>query len=51
MAGTYKLEQRSKMRFARHGHSCCSFGENFVVVTGSRKDQDGASKSTEIYNV
>jgi hypothetical protein len=47
---TFKLEARQKMSFARHGHSCCSLGENFIVVTGSRKDIDGASKQTELYN-
>jgi len=39
------------MSFARHGHSCCSIGENHVVVTGSRKDIDGACTQTEMYNV
>lgn len=38
------------MSFARHGHACCTIGENFIVVTGSRKDIDNASKQTEIYN-
>lgn len=50
MAGSYKLESRAKMQFARHGHSCCSIGENHIVVTGSRKDIDGACKKTELYN-
>ena len=49
-AGQYKLEARAKMQYARHGHSCCSLGENFVIVTGSRKDIDGACKQTELYN-
>ena len=48
--GNYKLELKSKMSYARHGHACCSMGEDFVVVTGSRKDIDNASKQTEIYN-
>ncbi len=48
---TYQLEQKAKMNYARHGHSVCSFGENWVVVTGSRKDIDGACKQTEMYNV
>jgi len=38
------------MIYARHGHSCCSLGENHVVVTGSRKDIDNACKQTEVYN-
>lgn len=48
--GKYVLEARDKMKYARHGHSCCSFGENFIVVTGSRKDIDRAPYRTEIYN-
>ncbi len=46
----FKFEQKARMSFARHGHACCSIGENFIVVTGSRKDIDNASKQTEIYN-
>ena len=38
------------MKFPRHGHSCCSLGENFIVVTGSRKDHDKAPVRTEVYN-
>lgn len=38
------------MTYARHGHSCCSLGENYVIVTGSRKDIDSACKQTELYN-
>lgn len=40
--GNYVLEAKAKMKYPRHGHSCCSFGENFIVVTGSRKDIDRA---------
>ena len=40
----YKFEQKARMSFARHGHACCSIGENFIVVTGSRKDIDVASR-------
>lgn len=46
----YVLEAREKMKFARHGHSCCSLGEKFIVVTGSRKDTDRAPYRTELYN-
>jgi len=38
------------MTYARHGHACCSLGENFIIVTGSRKDIDNACKQTELYN-
>jgi choline dehydrogenase-like flavoprotein len=46
----WRMEQRAKMQYARHGHSCCALGENLIFVTGSRKDIDGASKQTEMYN-
>ena len=46
----FQLKQCAKMTYARHGHSCCSLGENHVVVTGSRKDIDNACKQTELYN-
>ncbi len=38
------------MKYARHGHSCCSFGENLIVVTGSRKETEKAPCKTELYN-
>jgi hypothetical protein len=47
---TYSLDPRERMKYARHGHSCCSFGEELIVVTGSRKDIDKAPSRTEIYN-
>jgi hypothetical protein len=48
--GAYMLEAKSKMKYARHGHSCCGLQENFIVVTGSRKDIDKAHFRTELYN-
>ena len=38
------------MKYARHGHSCASLGEIFVVVTGSRKDVNNAQSRCEIFN-
>jgi hypothetical protein len=38
------------MKYPRHGHSCCSLGENFIVVTGSRKDVQKANVRTEVFN-
>lgn len=38
------------MKYARHGHSCCSIGENYIVVTGSRKDVAKAQFKTEVFN-
>lgn len=43
--------QKAKMKYARHGHSCCSLGEYFVIATGSRKDVDRAPFRTEVYDV
>ena len=48
--GMYNLAKRKPMKYARHGHAACSFGKNFIIVTGSRKDQDGADKATEMYD-
>lgn len=46
----YYLEQRKKMKFPRHGHSCCTMGESHIFVTGSRKDVDKASSRCEVYD-
>ena len=48
--GAYAFEQKQRMKYPRHGHSCCSVGENLIVVTGSRKDIDKAQFRTELYN-
>jgi N-acetylneuraminic acid mutarotase len=48
--GSYDVLPLENMKYARHGHSCCSLGENYIVVTGSRKDIDRAPHRTEIYN-
>jgi hypothetical protein len=48
--GSFDIIPLENMKFARHGHSCCSLGENYIVVTGSRKDVDRAPWRTEIYN-
>ena len=39
------------MQYPRHGHSCCALGENYIVVTGSRKDISKAPFKTEIYSI
>lgn len=49
-SGNYTLEPKQRMKYARHGHSCCSFGENLIVVTGSRKEVERAPHRTELYN-
>jgi hypothetical protein len=36
------------MRYPRHGHSACSVGDKYIVVTGSRVDKAG--NTCELYN-
>lgn len=50
VGGHYNLQKKKPMKFARHGHAACSFGKNFLIVTGSRKDHDGADQAVEIYD-
>eukprot|EP00347_Sterkiella_histriomuscorum_P011771 403371155 len=47
---SYALQQKQKMKYPRHGHSCCTLGETFIFVTGSRKDTDKAPNKTEMYD-
>ena len=48
---SWEVLNRDKMKHARHGHSACSLGEKFIVVTGSRKENDSAHMKCEQYNV
>ena len=41
---------RANMSVPRHGHSACSFANNFIVVTGTRKEVDGSARKCEVYN-
>lgn len=47
----YMMLPRDKMKYPRHGHSACSLGEKFIVVTGSRKEHEQAHIRSECYNV
>lgn len=49
--GSYGMLSKDKMKYARHGHSACSLGDKFIVVTGSRKETDAAHVKAECYNV
>jgi hypothetical protein len=40
--GSNTLATKDKMKYPRHGHSACSLGEKFIIVTGSRKENDQA---------
>jgi len=48
--GTYGIISRDRMKYQRHGHSACSLGDKFVVVTGSRKEVEHAENKAECYN-
>jgi hypothetical protein len=49
--GSYGIISRDRMKYPRHGHSACSIGERFIVVTGSRKENEQAQVKAECYNV
>jgi hypothetical protein len=39
---SFEMIAKDKLKYPRHGHSACSLGDKFIVVTGSRKENDGA---------
>lgn len=39
------------MKYARHGHSVCCLNDKFLIVTGSRCEEDDAFKRCEQYNI
>ena len=41
------MHTRDKLKYPRHGHSACSLGDKFIVVTGSRKENDAAHMKCE----
>lgn len=49
--GSYNILSKDRMKYARHGHSACSLGEKFIVVTGSRKETESAHLKAECYNI
>lgn len=49
--GTYNILSKDKMKYPRHGHAACSLSDKFIVVTGSRKENDQAHVKAECYNV
>jgi len=38
------------MQYPRHGHSACSVGRKFIVVTGSKKRNKNAQVKCEKYD-
>ena len=49
--GKYVLRARAKMKYARHGHSACAVGSNYLAITGSRKDTFRTSHRFEIFDI
>lgn len=39
------------MNFARHGHSCCSILDRYIIVSGSRKEVNQAANRVELYDI
>jgi hypothetical protein len=39
------------MNFARHGHSCCSILDRYIIVSGSRKEVNQAANKVELYDI
>lgn len=42
---------RDDLKYGRHGHSICVLKDKFLIVTGSRVDQDEAFNKCEQYNI
>lgn len=38
------------MQYARHGHSLCTISDQYILVTGSRKEVSNASHKVELYD-
>lgn len=49
--GRWTYSKKANMAYPRHGHSCSALGENYIVVTGSRKDISKAPFKTEVYSI
>lgn len=45
-----KFVDRKRMKYARHGHSCCSIANRYILVSGSRKEVSGAANRVELYD-
>ena len=51
-SATYNLQfvEKKRMRYARHGHSCCAVANRYILVSGSRKEVNMAANRVEIYD-
>lgn len=39
------------MKYARHGHSVCTIGGRYILVSGSRKEVNQAAQRVELYDI
>lgn len=45
-----QFDEKKRMRYARHGHSCCAIANKYILVSGSRKEVNNAANRVEIYD-
>ena len=43
--------EKKRMNYARHGHSCCSILDRYIIVSGSRKEVNSAAQKVELYDI
>ena len=46
-----QFKLRKNMKFARHGHSVCTIGGRYILVSGSRKEVNQAANRVELYDI
>ena len=46
----FECVPKASMKVPRHGHSGCSFANNYIIVTGTRKEVDGSARKCELYD-
>ena len=51
-SASYNLQfvDKKRMRYARHGHSCCAIANRYILVSGSRKEVNNGAQRVEIYD-
>lgn len=51
-SATYNLQfnEKKKMKYPRHGHSCCAIMNRYIIVSGSRKEVNQAANRVELYD-
>jgi hypothetical protein len=46
----FRFDEKKKMKFARHGHSCCAIADRYILVSGSRKEVNSAQSRVELFD-